>query len=178
MRTLSLFACSVAAALAVVGIAPAAEPTVGSLSVEGGKGVVTVDLRGSVLGRLTAGSLRVVDTTPRDPYTALVVGRRLTQERLGPRAVLYRGQGLRFRMLGGGYRITVRGTGISLSVVGKGTVSLSGDRKLAGDDAGVYSLDGVDCGTEPELCVELPDIPTRFVLGPRPEEGASKVGLH
>ena len=66
----------------------------GTLSVERGKGVVMIDLRGSVLGRLTAGSLRVTDQTPNDRYGALVVGRKLTQERLGPRTVLYRGQGL------------------------------------------------------------------------------------
>ncbi len=72
-----------------------------------------IDLRGSVLGRLTTGTLRVTDQTPNDRYAALVVGRKVTQERLGPRTVLYRGQGLRFRMLGGGYRMVARGSGIS-----------------------------------------------------------------
>jgi len=164
MRKLILITCSIVAA-AVVASAGAVEPSVGALSVERGKGAVTLELRGSVLGRVSTGTLRVSDTTPHDRFTALVVGRKLTQERIGPRTVLYRGNGLRFRMVGGGYRIVVRGTGISLSAVGRGSVTLDGERATDGD-AGVYSLDdGVDCGSEPELCVALPEEPERFVLG-------------
>lgn len=170
MRTLFVLACTVALAAALAVTAGAGEPEAGSLSLERGKGVVTLELRGVVLGRLTAGSLRVVDTTPRDRHTAYVVGRKLTQERLGPRTVVYRGQGLRFRMLGGGYRITIRASGISLSVVGRGVVVLDGEPRFAGDDAGVYSFeDGVDCGVEPELCTPLPSEPQRFVLEPAPD---------
>jgi hypothetical protein len=74
-------------------------------------------------------------------------------------------------MVGGGYRIVVRGTGISLSAVGRGVVSLDAERRVAFDDAGVYSLeDGVDCAIEPNLCVALPDEPERFVLGGEPIE--------
>lgn len=174
MRKLILLACSVAGATALAGSAGAAEPNGGMLSVERGKGVVVIEIRGSVLGRLTSGSLRVTDNTPRDRYLALVVGRRLTQERIGLRTVLYRGQGLRFRMVGGGYRIVVRGTGIALSAVGKGFVSLDGERRVPGEDAGVYSFDGVDCGVEPALCTPLPDEPERFTLGPPPDEGPSR----
>lgn len=164
MRKLALITCSVVAA-AVVGSAGAVEPNAGALSVERGKGAVTLELRGVVLGRLSTGTLRVTDSTPRDRFTALVVGRKLAQERVGPRTVLYRGQGLRFRMVGGGYRIVVRGTGIALSAVGRGVVTLDGERNTDGD-AGVYSLDdGVDCGSEPEFCIALPEEPERFVLG-------------
>jgi hypothetical protein len=170
MRKLILFACSVTAGAVVAASAGAAEPNVGTLSVEQGKGVVALDLRGSVLGRLTNGSLRVVDQTPRDRFVPLVVGRRLTQERLGPRTVLYRGQGLRFRMVGGGFKIVIRGTGISVSAVGRGAVSLDGERRVEGEDTGVYSVDGVDCGVEPALCTPLPDEPERFVIGPPPVE--------
>ncbi|MBA3434712.1 MAG: hypothetical protein H0U08_11550, partial [Actinobacteria bacterium] len=137
MRILALITCSIVAA-AVVASAGAVEPKVGALSVERGKGAVTLELRGVVLGRLTNGTLRVTDSTPNDRFTPLVVGRKLTQERIGPRTVLYRGNGLRFRMVGGGYRIVVRGTGISLSAVGRGSVILDGERTTDGD-AGVYS---------------------------------------
>jgi hypothetical protein len=170
MRMLALIACPVAAFVVAVGGALAAEPEGGALSVEHGKGVVMLDLRGSVLGRLSAGSLKVTDQTPADRYSALVVGRKVTQERLGPRTVVYRGQGLRFRMLGGGYRVVVRGSGIDLSAVGKGVVVLDGEPRFAGDDVGVYSLDGVDCGDEPQQCLPLPLEPERFVLG-APVEG-------
>lgn len=169
MRKLALIICSIVAT-AVVGSAGAVEPNVGALSVERGKGVVGLELRGVVLGRLANGTLRVTDSTPNDRFTPLVVGRKLTHERVGPRTVVYRGHGLRFRMVGGGYRIVVRGTGISLSAVGRGSVTLDGERSTDGD-AGVYSLeDGVDCGIEPELCVALPEEPERFVLGSPSEE--------
>jgi hypothetical protein len=167
MRKLALASCLVIALLALGATAGAAEPTTGTLSVERGKGVVMLDLRGSVLGRLTNGSLRVTDHTPGDKYAALVVGRKLTQERVGPRTVVYRGQGLRFRMLGGGYRVVVRGAGISVSAVGRGTVVLDAEPRFQGDDAGVYSRDeGVDCSVEPESCTPLPVEPERFDLEP------------
>jgi hypothetical protein len=151
-------------------IAGAAAPNVGTLSVERGKGVVMVDLRGSLLGRLASGSLRVTDTTPLDRYAGRVEGRKLTQERVGPRTVLYRGQGLRFRMLGGGYRVVVRGSGISLSAVGRGTVMLDAEPRFVGDDVGVYSLDGVDCSLDPSLCTPLPTLAERFPLEPPEDE--------
>jgi len=144
------------------------------LSVEGGKGVVMLELRGSVLGLLGSGSIVVVDRTPRDRYIAIVTGRRLTQQRLGPTRMVYRGQGLRFRMVGGGYRIVVRGIGIVVSAVGRGIVSLDGERRFPEDDAGVYSVDGVDCGVEPESCTPLPDEPVRFRLGPPPDDGSAR----
>jgi hypothetical protein len=166
MRNLVLVLCSLALLVGAVSAAGAAEPNVGTLSVERARGVVMVDLRGSLLGRISAGSLRVTDLTPNDRYTATVVGRKMTSERLGPRVVLYRGQGLRFRMLGGGYRAVMRGQGISVSAVGRGTVMLDAEPRFAGDDAGVFSLDGVDCSLEATLCSPLPTVPERYLLEP------------
>ena len=171
MRKVVLLLCA-SALVSLASTALGAEPTAGTLSVERGKGVVMVDLRGSLLGRLTTGSLRVTDHTPNDRYSALVVGRKVTQERLGPRTVLYRGQGLRFRMLGGGYRVVARGSGISVSAVGRGVVMLDAEPKFTGDEVGVYSLDGVDCSLEPALCAPLPTEPERLRssrLRPRPQ---------
>jgi hypothetical protein len=165
MRTLVLLVCSTLACAAFIGGALAAQPEGGALSVGRGKGVVMLDLRGSILGRLSKGSLRVTDQTPTDRYAPLVVGRKVTQERIGPRTVVYRGQGLRFRMLGGGYRVVARGSGIDISAVGQGVAVLDGEPAFPGDDAGVYSLDGVDCGLEPESCLPLPLEPERFTLG-------------
>ncbi len=173
MRKPILFACSIAAAAVLGGSAGAAAPDVGVLSVEDGKGMVMLDLRGSVLGRLTTGTLKVTDHTPWDRYSALVVGRKVTQERLGAKTVLYRGQGLRFRMVGGGYRIVVRGVGISVSAVGRGVVALDGEPRLPGEDVGVYSLEeGVDCDVERALCTPLPDEPERFTLGSQTGDGS------
>jgi hypothetical protein len=170
MRKLNLFACAIVAGVTIGGTAGAAGPNSGVLSVDQGRGAVMLDLRGSVLGRLAKGTLRVTDQTPRDRFGAFVVGKSLIEERIGPRTILYRGQGLSFNMLGGGYRIVVRGTGIAVSAVGRGVVSLDGEPRLPGEDTGVYSLDGFNCGIEPENCLPLPDEPERFVLGSPPDE--------
>lgn len=166
MRTLALISCAVVTvASALVGLAGAVEPNVGVLSVVQGKGVVTIEIRGNVLGRLASGTLRVTDNTPGDRYAAYVVGRRLTQTRVAPRSVLYKGVGLRFRMLGGGYRVVIRGTGIDVEAVGRGIVTLDGEPRVAGEDVGLYSLEGADCELEPLLCSPLPAEPERFLLG-------------
>jgi hypothetical protein len=169
MRKLVLLACSLAAAAAVAGVSAGAADT-GSLSVDQGRGVVTLDVRGVVLGRLANGSLRVTDLTPRDPFGEIVFGKNLyEEERVGPKTVVYRGQGLRFRMIGGRYRIRVAGTGIDVSAVVRGTVSLDGERK--GDEStGLYSVTGADCEVEPDLCTPLPDEREQFNLG-APTEG-------
>ena len=166
MRALVLLVCAAVSAAALTVSAAAAEPETGALSVERGKGTIAIDIRGSVLGRLATGTLRVTDVTPRDRFTPSVMGRKLTLTRLGSRTVLYRGQALRFRMLGGGYRIVVRGSGASLSAVGRGSVVLDGDPRVPGEDVGVFSVDdGIDCGTTPETCQPMPTEPQRFPLG-------------
>ena len=55
MRKLVVLLCSFAVLAVTASFASAADPTSGTLSVERGKGVVMIDLRGSVLGRLTTG---------------------------------------------------------------------------------------------------------------------------
>ena len=165
MRALVLFTCAIASAVVLVGSAGAAEPTTGELSLEGGRGSALLDMRGVVLGRLTTGTLRVTDLTPRDRFTPTVAGRKLTSERVGPRTTLYRGQGIRFKLLGGRYRIVVRGVGMSVSAVGWGSVVLDAEPRFLGDDVGVFSLDGTDCVMAPQLCLPLPADPQRFDLG-------------
>jgi hypothetical protein len=167
---LRTFLAFVIVAGAVVCSAAVAAPNTGELSVERGRGAVILEIRGSVLGRLASGTLRVTDTSPRDPYTALVFGRSMTEERVSPRTVVYRGVGLRFRMVGGSYRIGARGAGISLSAVGRGFVTLDGEPRLATEESGIYSINGADCGLEPLSCLPLPDEPQRLAIEPAPEE--------
>jgi hypothetical protein len=172
MRKLILLCCSAVASLALIGAASGAEPEAGTLAVERGRALVVLDVRGNVLGRLTNGSITVTDRTPNDPYLANVTGRRVVvQKRLTPTKVFYRGQGLRFRMLGGSYRIVIRGGGISLSAIGRGSVSIDGEPRFLGDDMGLYSLEpGVDCGIEPESCTPVPDEPIKLKLD-KPADG-------
>ena len=176
MSKLVVSLCSLLLLASAGASAWAGEPTSGTLSVEKGKGLVVIDFRGSVLGRLTSGTLRVTDQTPNDRYAPLVTGKKVTQDRIGPRTVLYRGQGLRFRLVGGGYRMVTRGTGISVSAVGRGVVVLDGEPRWPGDDVGIYSRDGSDCSSEPEKCVAIPTEPERFTLEPPPTEPKPKQG--
>lgn len=171
MRPLVTLACLLTAVAALAAAAGAAEPEVGYLSVERGRGSIVLEVRGSVLGRLANGTITVVDRTPSDPYVGSVTGRRIVvQRRLGPYKFMVRGQGLRFRMVGGGYRIAIRGGGIALSVVGRGNVTLDGDPRWLLDDLGVYSQEeGIDCSVEPASCTPIGDEPLRLKLEPAPE---------
>lgn len=164
MRTILLLAAAAVAAALVVGGAGAASPRVGTLSVEGGKGQVTVEIKGNVIGRLANGTVRVTDLTPRDRFVPYVQGRKLKITRVNAKTTLYKGQSLRFRMLGGSSKIVVKGTGISVSAVGRGWATLDADRLLPDEPAGVYSLDGIDCSVEATLCTGLPDEPERHAI--------------
>jgi hypothetical protein len=174
MRKLILLACSIVA-VGAVATSAGADPATGVLSIDQGRGVVMLDVRGVVLGRLGSGTLRVTDQTPRDRFGEIVRGN-VIEERVGPRTVLYRGQGLRFRILGGRYRIVVRGTGIAVSANARGVVSLDGERKSLDESTGFYSLTGVDCSIEPALCTPIPDDPQRFTLGSPDDEGDERGG--
>jgi hypothetical protein len=171
MRKLALLACLLGSTLAL-GLAPGAvAQTAGVLSVEQGRGVVALDLRGVVLGRLASGTLRVTDHTPRDRFEEIVNGRAVDTEFVNARTTIYRGQGLRFRMVGGRYRIVVRGVGIDVSALGRGIVQLDGDARAPGESTGLYSInEGIDCSLEPALCLPLPEERETHTLGEAPEE--------
>ena len=179
MRKLILLACVFAVLVTPAWGALGADPEAGYLTIERGRGTVTLDVRGNVLGRLTNGSITVTDKTPNDAYAATVTGRRMVvQRRLTPTKLYVRGQGLRFRMLGGSYRIVIRGQGISLSAVARGTVSIDGEPRFLADDLGVYSVESdVDCGFEPQSCTPIPDEPVRLKLGgTEPQPGQKGAG--
>ena len=71
---------------------------------------------------------------------------------------------------------SARGTGISLSAVGRGWVVLDGEPRAVDDDLGVYSLDGADCSLDPTLCTPLPLVPERFLVEPPVPRPQPKVG--
>jgi hypothetical protein len=53
----------------------------------------------------------------------------------------YRGTKVRFRPIGGYFKVRIKGSGINLSVVGKGTFTLNGAGTA---DDGVFSINGGD----------------------------------
>jgi hypothetical protein len=155
-----------ALALPVAGVA-ALNAGEGTLSVEDGQGKVTLQARGGIIGRLDRGSVTIYDLSPQDAYEPYVFGDDEPVRFIGESGVRYGGAGLRFRLIGGRYRIVIEGRGIDLSVVAKGTGSIVAG---AAADPGVYSLDGDDCRNDRASCKPLPEITKRFQLGSTPGE--------
>ncbi len=130
----------------------------GTLSVEGASGAVIVQARGGVIGRVASGTVVIADLSPGDDSDPVVWGAQ-TRRQTGPETTVYRGRNITFRLIGGGFRVAVKGSGISLSVVGRG------DAFLDGDGAGVFSTSGADCKLAPETCRPLPDVGQRIKIG-------------
>jgi hypothetical protein len=145
----------------------------GELSVDSGRGKVTVDARGGVIGRFTDGRVSILDLSPEDGYVPVVFGDELPPVELANGAVVYRGTNVRFRLVGGRYKVILHAVGIDLSAVGNGLVWLESDGSRF---PGTYSLDGGDCQLARAKCKPLPELRTRFKLGtgdatvPRPPD--------
>jgi hypothetical protein len=150
-----------ALALPVAGVAGLGSGE-GTLSVEDGQGKVTLQARGGVIGRLERGYVIIYDLTPDDAYDAYVYGDDQPVRFVGDSGIRYGGLDLRFRLVGGRYKIVIEGRGMDLSVVAKGSGTIVAAQ--AGDP-GVYSLDGADCRKDRASCKPLPDSPKRFQLG-------------
>nr|MBA3347224.1 hypothetical protein [Actinomycetota bacterium] len=132
----------------------------GTLSVEDGNGRVVIVARGGVIGRFDSGSVTIQDRTPADSFDAKVWG--APRDRIvGDASERYFGTNVRFRLIGGEFRIVIVGRGIDVSVVGNGTVILRGDGKAPG----VFSFEGEDCSSPRAKCRELPELPRTFSLG-------------
>jgi hypothetical protein len=134
----------------------------GTLSVDEGRGKVTIEARGGFIGRIDAGTVTIHDLTPDDEHEPFVFGDDRPVRFLGETGIQRGGVGLRFRLAGGRYRLVVQGRGIDLSVVGKGAGTIKSDGEAG---PGVYSLDGADCRRLPESCKPLPELTRVFQLG-------------
>lgn len=162
MRKVLVLISLLALALPVAGLAGlTARAGEGTLSVEDGRGKVTVQARGGVIGRLERGTVRIFDLTPNDENVPVVTGDDRPLRFVGDNGIEYAGAGLRFRIIGGGFRVVIDGRGIDLSVVGRGSGFIRGETL----DPGLYSLDGSDCRTRPATCEPLPELAKRFQLG-------------
>ena len=148
------------AALAAPAIVAAADapPRLGTLSVEGATGTIRVNARGGLLGRVS-GSLQLTDLTPNDRWYPVVNG-------LGRGLVVnLRGDDLTFRLLGGQYRLVVRGHNISIAARGSGSALLDGEVSETGD-TGIFAVGpDADCRRTPESCARVPETPRRVFFG-------------
>jgi hypothetical protein len=103
----------------------------GTLALRSVAGKVVLTENGTALGRIDLnGELRVIDrldpnATPRDPADLQVFGAdSIVTKKNG--TVIYTGNGLRFRIVGGWFQVKIEGVGIDVSAVGKGTVQVQG----------------------------------------------------
>ncbi len=100
--------------------------------------VVLNGTRGTLWGQMDKGRLVVSDPVVGDGQV-LVSGYETKKAGVLDGTTVYGGVDLRFRVTGGRYRLSLKGTGIDLTAVGVGTVQLSGD--LFSGDPGSYALD-------------------------------------
>jgi hypothetical protein len=135
-------------------------PTDGTLSVKRGKGFVTLKLRGTVIGRLMNGRVQVRDFRPFDDNDPQLTGCRPRLRHPSLWLSVCQGRKIGFRVVDGRFNVVVRGTGISISAVGRGMVTIDGTGETGVND-GVMSVDE-------QAYESLPDDQTTFFLGTPP----------
>ncbi|HEY8628655.1 MAG TPA: hypothetical protein VIL56_10090 [Gaiellaceae bacterium] len=144
MRRLLTFCAFVALALpAGIQAATAAGAADGTLSVKNATGLVLVNANGVIIGHADKARITITDADSTDGRV-IVLGWD-TKVALTPTKILYKGEDMRFKLLGGDNILFIRGSGISLSVVGEGKVTLDGgnvanDGKFSVDDGPFLSL--------------------------------------
>ncbi len=137
--------------------APRGSPGDGTLVVDNAKGVVFLNVRGGIIGRFDQGTI-VIDHAEGDGSAPVVRGYQQARELGSTRRIQYSGEGdIRFRLIGGLYRVRIAAQGMDVSVVGKGTAVLNGSG-FADLQTGRYSLNGGPWQS-------MPSVPTRFTLG-------------
>lgn len=163
-RLIVLIGVLVFAAPAVAG-AVVRGPGDGTLVVESAQGVITLAVRGGIIGRFDSGTLEVVDPVAGDGAGPVVRGYQQKDE-LGSKRTRYSSEGaeVRFRLIGGLYRVKISAIGIDISAVGRGTIVLDGSGFA--DQPGRFSLDGGP--SQP-----MPATPTRYTLGTPPTTAKS-----
>src|SRR5262245_17060384 len=129
-----------AVVLPAVSAAREGAPNDGTLSVRDAHGVITVTARGSVIGNFAQGRMKIVDPTEGDGTGPIVSGEDFHKE-IDEKTDFYRGTNVRFRLIGGYFKLRIKGSGINLSVVGVGTLTLKGAGTA---DDGVFSINGGD----------------------------------
>jgi len=116
----------------------------GTLSVKNATGLVLVNAKGAVIiGHADKARITITDSDSTDGRV-IVLGSD-SKVALTPTKTLYKGEDMRFKLLGGDNLLFIRGSGISLSAVGEGKVSFDGgnvanDGKFSIDDGPFLSL--------------------------------------
>ena len=135
----SLLFLVVSAALALPGLAWAAARALddGTLSVRNGDGVVFISARGTLIGTCDHCRISIVDPSPDDGAPPVVSGYEGHRD-ISDTHDLWSGYDVRFRMVGGLFKVKVSGYGIDLAVVAKGW----GRVQAYDSNTGTYSVNG------------------------------------
>jgi hypothetical protein len=142
VRRLSAFLLIVPVALALASAANARTAAAaggerGSVELQDGSGSVVLTLtRGALIGRFDRGRLRVTLGEGTQPQV-VVFGADETIV-VDETTTIYRGRHLRFKVLGGTWRVAIQATNIDASVVGLGMASLRGAAGLVSIDGGAF----------------------------------------
>ena len=153
-RLLTVAVLAAALALPVAAAARPHGPNDGTLSVHDGRGVVTIQGRGGVIGSFARGSVTISDPIDGDGTGPIVTGDDFPPIERDENTTTWRGTKVRFRIIGGTFKVRVKGGGINLSFVGKGSITLNG---AGTDDDGTYSVNG-------DAYSPIPDFPFQFPL--------------
>ena len=131
-------------------------PGDGTLVVDNAQGVTVLSLRGGIIGRFDQGTIEITEPVGGVGPPPVVRGYQQARQ-LGPRRIQYSGEGdVRFRLIGGFYRVRIAAIGIDVSAVGRGVAVLDGTGFA--DQAGRYSLNGGPFQA-------MPHVQTRLLLG-------------
>ena len=129
-----------APAAAVAAVSAPHDKTDGTLAVKNARGMIVIQARGTVLGRITSGAITITDVNPFDSNLPQVVGAEsILPDPTNSSATVYSGTAIRFRFVGANYKIVLIGRGIDIAAVGQGRVRFP----VAGaPNDGQFSLDG------------------------------------
>jgi hypothetical protein len=125
----------------------------GTLSVKDARGVFTIQGRGGVIGNLAKGSVTITDPIDGDGTGPIITGDDAPPLERSDTTTTWRGSKVRFRIIGGWFKIVVRGRGVNLSFVGKGNVILTG---AGTEDDGTFAVNGGDFGLIPAFPLPFP----------------------
>ena len=160
-RLIGFTAVVLTLAVPAVALALQANSDDGTLSVRNGHGkVILKPFDGSALGRVVNGTVVIVDPVFGDGGSADVWGCDKQPPTTSDHVTVCGGTNLRLRIIDGKYKLIIIGTGISLSAVGTGQVTLDG----RGDDASVKA-DGL-FSLNDSVYKSLPDLAKTFALQP------------
>ncbi|HEY8631251.1 MAG TPA: hypothetical protein VIL73_12035 [Gaiellaceae bacterium] len=115
----------------------------GTLSVKNATGLVLVNANGVIIGHADKARITITDADSTDGRVIVLGWDKKVA--LTPTKTVYSGEDIRFKLLGGDNILFIRGSGISLSAVGEGKVTLDGgnvanDGKFSIDDGPFLSL--------------------------------------